>query len=33
MLRAEVTALDTNGKDDIVVEELEVTIVPPWRGR
>ena len=33
ILRAEVAKLDANGKDDIVVEELEVTIVPPWKRR
>ena len=32
ILRAEVTALDENGKGDILVEELEVTIVPRWEG-
>ncbi len=33
VLRAEVTALDKNapGEDDIIVEELEVTVVPPWK--
>ena len=31
-LRAEVTELDANGKGSIVVEELEVTIVPRWEG-
>ena len=32
ILRAEVTELDARGEGDILVEELEVTIVPRWEG-
>jgi len=32
-LRAEVVAVDENEKTDIIIDQLEVTVVPPWKRR
>ncbi|MBP87525.1 MAG: hypothetical protein CMJ64_12505 [Planctomycetaceae bacterium] len=31
VLQATVRSLDSHGKEDILIDELEVTVVPPWR--
>jgi len=30
VLKATVQSLDGQGKENIVIDELEVTVVPPW---
>ena len=31
VLQATARSLDSHGKEDILIDELEVTVVPPWR--
>ena len=31
VLKAEVVALDEQGEGDIIIDQLEVTVVPPWK--